>query len=470
MKRSFGSLRVIIPVLLVLPFAYRGASWLVRATPQTHYDVEMATAGRDLFVHEWTPNDSLAGGGDGLGPVFNAKSCSQCHKQGGLGGGGPLENNVTTFTQIDNPVEDARDAANRALRNTRNKQAVPAESSGSTKGSRQGVVHKFATDEQFVETLFLLAPAFPNSSPPPPLSDLLPKVQRDCTTAPNIGIVTGMDVSQRNTPALFGADLIDAIPDETIIANERAERLKWALADSDTDDYPVGRALRLVDGHVGRFGWKAQTTTLGGFVRAACANELGLGNPSQAQPVSMAKRDYKAPGLDLTNEQCDQLTAYVGTLGHPVEEVPDSPALARQVAEGKKRFDLIGCTDCHKQDVGPAKGIYSDLLLHRMGQTLVGGGTYGDLPPNLPDFAEGGAPQSSEWRTPPLWGVADSAPYLHDGRAGDLNQAIELHAGQAKSGSDKYKQLNWEQKQEILAFLRTLRAPKSADRASLPQL
>ena len=242
------------------------------------------------------------------------------------------------------------------------------------------------------------------------------------------------------------------------------------LADSDTDDYPVGRALRLVDGHVGRFGWKAQTTTLGGFVRAACANELGLGNPSQPQPVSMAKRDYKAPGLDLTNEQCDQLTAYVGTLGHPVEEVPDSPAQARQAAEGKKRFDLIGCSDCHKQDVGPAKGIYSDLLLHRMGQTLVGGGTYGDLPPNLPDFAEGGAPQSSEWRTPPLWGVADSAPYLHDGRAADLNQAIELHAGQAKSVADKYKQLKWEQKEELLAFLRTLRAPKSAERDSQPQL
>lgn len=137
MKRSFGSLRVIIPVLLVVPFAYRGASWFVRATPQTHYDAELATAGRDLFVHEWTPNDPLAGGGDGLGPVFNAKSCSQCHKQGGLGGGGPLENNVTTFTQIDNPVEDARDAANRALRNTRNRQAAPAASSGTSKGSRR---------------------------------------------------------------------------------------------------------------------------------------------------------------------------------------------------------------------------------------------------------------------------------------------------------------------------------------------
>jgi CxxC motif-containing protein (DUF1111 family) len=232
----------------------------------------------------------------------------------------------------------------------------------------------------------------------------------------------------------------------------------------------VGRALRLVDGHVGRFGWKAQTTTLAGFVRAACANELGLGNPSQMQPVSMAKRDYKAPGLDLTDKQCDQLTAFVATLGQPYEEVPESPQLARQVAEGKKRFHAIGCTDCHKQDVGEAKGIYSDLLLHRMGQTLVGGGTYGDLPPNLPDFAEGGAPQSSEWRTPPLWGVADSAPYLHDGRAKTLVEAIELHAGQGASTAAKFKQLQFAERQEIIAFLNTLRAPKVPDKLARTDL
>jgi CxxC motif-containing protein (DUF1111 family) len=461
MKRSFASLRVIIPLVLVLPFAYRGVSMLVRSAPTAHYEMSDAQAGRDLFVHEWTPNDPLSAGGDGLGPVFNAKSCAECHKQGGLGGGGPLENNVTTFTQIDNPIEDARDASNRAIRNANSKQIAPTEKSGSPKGSRQGVVHTFATSDEFAERLCLLAPALPKGRVP--LSDLLPRQQRDCTTAPNIGVVAGMDISQRNTPALFGADLIDAIPDATIIANERTERLKWGLSDSDTDDFPVGRALRLVDGHVGRFGWKAQTTSLAGFVRAACANELGLGNPSQAQPVSLAKRDYKAPGLDLTDQQCDQLTAFVATLGHPYEEIPESPALARQAAEGKKRFHTIGCTDCHKADVGDAKGIYSDLLLHRMGQTLVGGGTYGDLPPSLPDFAEGGAPQSSEWRTPPLWGVADSAPYLHDGRAATLIEAIELHAGQAAKTTQKFKQLQWAEKEEILAFLRTLRAPKAPD-------
>jgi len=460
MKRSLVSLKVIIPLVLVLPFVYRGASWLMRATPEVHYDSDMAASGRELFVHEWTPNDPLSAGGDGLGPVFNANSCAACHKQGGLGGGGPLENNVTTFTQIDNPVQDSKDGS-RIARNVR-KASLPAESSGSSKGSRQGVVHTFATTDEFGESLSQLAPSLPRTSHPP-LNDLLPRVQSDCTSAPNIGLVVGVDISQRNTPALFGANLIDAIPDQTIIANERTERLKWGLADSDTDNFPVGRALRLVDGHVGRFGWKAQTTTLAGFVRAACANELGLGNPSQAQPVSMAKRDYRAPGLDLTDKQCDQLTAFVATLGRPTEEVPESPELARQAAEGKKRFHAIGCADCHKADVGEAKGIYSDLLLHRMGQILVGGGTYGDLPPNLPDFAEGGAPQASEWRTAPLWGVADSAPYLHDGRAKTLLEAIELHAGQGASTATKFKQLPPAQREEILVFLGTLRAPKSSD-------
>ena len=84
--------------------------------------------------------------------------------------------------------------------------------------------------------------------------------------------------------------------------------------------------MRLVDGHVGRFGWKVADDLAGWFCAGRSRDELGLGNPSQAQPVSMAKRDYRAPGLDLTDQQCDQLTAFVAMLGKPFEEIPDSPA------------------------------------------------------------------------------------------------------------------------------------------------
>ena len=75
-----------------------------------------------------------------------------------------------------------------------------------------------------------------------------------------------------------------------------------------------------------------------------------------------------------------------------------------------------------------------------------------------PDF-DGGSTSPSEWRTPPLWGVADSAPYLHDGRAATLAEAIKLHAGQASSSANRFAGLSDVQQEELIAFLNTLRAP-----------
>jgi CxxC motif-containing protein (DUF1111 family) len=264
-----------------------------------------------------------------------------------------------------------------------------------------------------------------------------------------------VDISQRNTPALFGARLIDSIPDRAIIAAERKQRLKWGLADSETEEYPVGRALRVSGGRPGKFGWKAQTATLSDFVRAACANELGLGNPSHAQPAPLANASYQPPGLDLTDEQCDQITTFVASLSRPVELLLELHA--ERAAEGKRLFSSIGCADCHVPNLGDVTGIYSDLLLHRMGRTLVAGGSYGE--PVLPELVSGDAPDPSEWRTPPLWGVADSAPYLHDGRAETLEEAIQLHGGQGQRSARRFAELASDQQENLIEFLRTLRAP-----------
>lgn len=430
MKRSWGSLRWIIPMCLVLPFAYRAAGWLFQHDSRLKFDAATSQAGRELFLHEWTAGDPLAASGDGLGPVFNASSCVACHRQGGAGGGGPLENNVTVYTRVSKP---------------------------GGKGE-QGVVHKLATEKGFQETLRNVSLRFPNTSQPP-LVDLLPSGTKGCISPPSIGVVTGIDITQRNTPALFGANLIDAIPDRAIIANERKERLKWGLSDSDTDAFPIGRAIRLSEQRVGKFGWKANVGSLSEFVRVACANELGLGNPAQSQPASLSKPDYRPRGLDLSDEQCNQITAFVASLPKPKEVIPDSPGQAARVTAGKKHFNAVGCADCHIPDLAEAKGIYSDLLLHRMGSSLVGGGTYGDPPPELPAFVEGGAPQPSEWRTPPLWGVADSAPYLHDGRAATLADAIRLHGGQAANSAQRFAELPRDEQADLIEFLHTLRAP-----------
>src|SRR5262249_46194653 len=248
----------------------------------------------------------------------------------------------------------------------------------------------------------------PGCSSPPPVAS---------RPRSRIPFVNGVDLSQRNTPALFGAQLIDELPERDIIAGEKKQRLKAGLATATSETVPVGRALRLADGRIGRFGWKAQAASLADFVQAACANELGLGNPGQAQPSPLGKPTYQSLALDLTAEQCAQLTAFVASLSRPVERLPEAAGAAEEARRGKRLFLTIGCADCHTPNVGSVEEIYSDLLLHRMGAPLVGGGSYNDPPPQLPNVPPDQGPLADEWRTPPLWGVADSAPYLHDRRA-----------------------------------------------------
>jgi CxxC motif-containing protein (DUF1111 family) len=413
---------------VLAPAGVRLLTW--QGSRRQALDPAMVQAGETLFHHEWKANDPLAAGGDGLGPVFNAASCVACHNQGGAGGGGGRQHNVTTYTV----------------------------------GTRNGVVHAFAVNSP-PDTLRHVHPELPPDVSRPSLEML--------TTLPGlegkrIRVPPGVLLSQRNTPALFGASAIDALPDRVIIANERTQQLKWGLASgksntpSVTSEIPVGRALRLPDGRIGRFGWKAQSPSLSEFVQAACANELGLSNPGAAQPSPLAKPFYKSASLDLTSEQCDQITAFCASLSQPIERLPNDSSLTRDEASaGKQLFHHIGCADCHTPNVGGIEGLYSDLLLHDMGQDLQGGGFYYDvpLPPTVPNAPPSDGPQPGEWRTPPLWGVADSAPYLHDGRAPTLDAAIQLHKGQAIKSAADFARLSKAEQASIIAFLATLRAP-----------
>ncbi len=121
-------------------------------------------------------------------------------------------------------------------------------------------------------------------------------------------------------------------------------------------------------------------------------------------------------------------------------------------------FLNVGCAVCHIADIGGVKGIYSDFLLHSIDDP--GRGSYDDVPAGvtLPEDR----PRESEWRTPPLWGVADSAPYLHDGSAPTLRDAILRHKGDAKVVTDAYSKLSKDDQASLIAFLQTLRAPRDA--------
>ena len=378
--------------------------------------------------------------------------------------------------------------------------------------------------------------------------------------------------SQRNPTALFGAGLIDSIPDRVI---EDAAKAKHP-------DFPeiAGRVSRLEDKRIGRFGWKAQTPSLDDFVLTACAVELGLEVPGHHQGGNPQKPDAHAKGLDLTAPECNALVDYVRALPKPVERRPSTTAESRQVEDGRKLFASTGCASCHTPKLGNVEGLYSDLLLHDMGPSLGDTGQYGVFDPSssedeiideegpitdaataspataapVPSFVPGlqrsvtviaqaepvptsfakevaeieaelGAAQEAtavapqrpaaaadavppviatgsivlppllptatapvvftaqaappvlpvamvvkrptsgpasrfEWRTAPLWGFRDSGPYLHDGRADTLDQAVALHGGEATTITSKYFSLSPRERRQVEAFLKSLTAPE----------
>ena len=193
---------------------------------------------------------------------------------------------------------------------------------------------------------------------------------RDCSTEPSK--VTLIE-SKRNTPALFGAGLIDGIPDK-VLDEVAAEQAKACGDEPEASGFRVmpvkGRVARLNDGRAGRFGWKASVASLSDFTLQACSSELGLEVPGFARAAPPWKNDYKAPGIDLTREQCNSLTRYVGSLPRPGERPADSPEDAGAIERGRRSFKSVGCAACHRQKLGDVDGIFSDLLLHNMGRQL----------------------------------------------------------------------------------------------------
>jgi mono/diheme cytochrome c family protein len=382
-------------------------------------------AGRELFEHEWAARDPRAHG-DGLGPVFNAKSCAACHFQGGLGGGGALANNAVGYEVSPRPGDH---------------------------DFHTGTIHAFSTDPAYQESLAVLKSVYPI------VRGRTVQRMEGCApeTVPDFDPVRTQAVQPT---ALFGAGWIDLISDKAVYNNQRNRRASAVAREFrlDFSSVPVGRVPTTDDGRVGKFGWKGQTAELAEFVAAACANELGLGTPTvrQAAPLRGSAADGEP---DLDRKQVKALVAFVKTLPKPVQAPPDPTA-----ARGKDLFQSVGCAACHTPDLGGVKGVYSDFLLYTLDNPTPSGSGYGPdprrqlgLPPRPED-----KPKPEEWKTPPLWGVADSAPYFHDGASPTLAAAINRHQGDAAAVTKAYQTLSADDQAAVVAFLNTLRAPPDA--------
>jgi CxxC motif-containing protein (DUF1111 family) len=265
--------------------------------------------------------------------------------------------------------------------------------------------------------------------------------------------------SLRVAPPLLGLGLLEQVPDAAITA----------LADPDDADGDgiSGRPHWLDQGQgqplLGRFGWKAIQPSVREQSAAAYNDHMGLTTPLNR------RSDRSAAGLsaDISNQELDLVTYNSQTLGAPRTALP---AQASRVRQGRQLFDRLQCAQCHVPQLrtgrsqtavvqalqGQTIWPYSDLLLHDMG-------------PGLDDGVPERGALSSEWRTPPLWGIGltqtinPQAGFLHDGRARSLDEAIRWHDGEARISRDPYLVWPWRRISELHCWAGCANSERSGD-------
>lgn len=416
-----------------------------------------ATLGEALFDKLWVAAPSATRASDGLGPVFNARSCAGCHPGGGRGRPDP-EAISGLVARLSNPA--TADRPDPAL-------------------AAWGAWHAVGGDPLFGRQLNTRA--LPELSPEGHLSiDWLEhevtlaggetvRLRRPAVRVSEAGqgpLAPETSVDLRVAPQMIGLGLLEAIPAAAILAQADPEDAdgdgisgRAALAPSRSFDQPM----------LGRFGHKAQVATLADMSASALFHDLGLSSPLYPQPegdcASTACRalpDGEDAGLrdgrEVSAEAVAALTRYAGALAVPDRRAPEDA----QVLAGKAAFHDAGCAACHRPKQlthqladDPARSFqmiwpYTDLLLHDMG-------------PGLAAEAAEGAASASEWRTPPLWGIGLSAQvtgqpatYLHDGRAGSLLEATLWHGGEAEAARDRVAAMAPETRAALIRFLESL--------------
>jgi CxxC motif-containing protein (DUF1111 family) len=398
--------------------------------------------GNAFFNSAWVVAPATAAARDGLGPLFNARSCDACHNNDGRGQPPlePGERPVALVIQLSGPTsgennEPLADPVYGANLNPYAIGGVPAE--GSIRIEPREIQGEFADGEGYT----LVAPEY----------------RFEALAYGELGPETRF--SPRVAPPVFGLGLLQAVPEEQLLA--------WSDPDDADGNGISGRPNRVWDYAaartvVGRFGWKANQPDIAAQTAAAFSSEIGLSTslrplPSctKAQTVCREALDGGVP--EVSDALFEQIVAYQRRLAVPARRGLDAP----EVREGARRFLDAGCTACHRptlttavvedepwlseQTIHP----YTDLLLHDMGPGLAD---------DRPDFEANG----SEWRTPPLWGlglqetVNGHTRLLHDGRARDVREAILWHGGEAEGAKQAFLEMSKHDREALLAFLASL--------------
>ena len=388
--------------------------------------------------------------GDGLGPRFNLDSCGGCHGQPAAGGSSPAtnpqiamatahgaKNTVPSFLSINGPVREVRF------------KRYPD-------GSPDGGVH----------ALFVISGRVDPSGDASGCPIQQPAFERE--------YANGNVIFRVPTP-VFGAGLIEQIPDSTILANQstnistkrslgiggRANRVRLSMTGEPNNNAN--------DGTIARFGWKAQNKSLLLFSGEAYNVEMGITNELfQTERDETAGCQLVTTPNDVTKTEAkfgvDTASAVEKFSAFMRFSAPPQPSTSTtSTGSGRKAFVDLGCALCHTPTLktGPSTvgalsnkdvNLFSDLMVHNMGPGLAD------------DISQGGA-AGDEFRTAPLWGLGQRIFFLHDGRTTDLLAAIRAHksagnsqykASEANAVIDQFNAAPETTKQDLLNFLRSL--------------
>jgi CxxC motif-containing protein (DUF1111 family) len=411
--------------------------------------------GNALFRKTWVAAPASTLASDGLGPLYNARACQDCHLKDGRGHvPAKGEAAVSMFLRLSVPGGPSPEGIEEWL----------ATSPEPTYG---GQLQDFAAPGQTAEGQMRID----WREVPVTLGDGTTVTLREpaysVEGAGHGALHPDTLLSPRVAPQMIGLGLLEAIPAADILA----------LADpQDADGDGISGRAQIVPSvefgvpMLGRFGLKAGAPTVREQSAGAFAGDMGLSTPLHPAPwgdctaAQAACRD--APhgqeagvrdGLEVDGPSLDLVTFYSRNLGVPARRGVEDPTVLR----GKEVFHSLACAACHvprhvthRLDGQPEQSFqliwpYTDLLLHDMGEGLAD---------NRPE----GRASGQEWKTPPLWGigltqaVSGHTQFLHDGRARSLTEAILWHGGEAQAARDGFAALPAPDRAALVTFLESL--------------
>jgi CxxC motif-containing protein (DUF1111 family) len=390
--------------------------------------------GRALFERQWAAAPASTQAADGLGPLFNARSCNACHPGGGRGA--PFDKAGAALPSLLFRLGTRGDAAADAGDPIYGQQIQISSVAGLSGEAKPGISFETRTVTLADGTTVELR------KPTPHLDDLSQGALAPETV-----------VSPRLATAIHGIGLLEQIPESAILANAHATDEDGVKGKPNYVIDPVTGRRKL-----GRFGWKAGAASLEVQNAKALDLDIGLSNPvfrdafgdcTAAEKDCLRMPTGASPqfeNLEVPSSLTRLIDRFVGEAMLPRVSKPAN------VEAGRAVFSSAGCAACHQPAFRLANGReiapYTDLLLHDMGTGLAD------------RMAEGEA-SGREWRTAPLWGIGQAlrtgnVGLLHDGRARNVLEAILWHDGEAATARRQVEQSSAQDRQALIDFIGSL--------------